>query len=68
MAVIIIDSHDNGEDFTPPNISKINDWVGGPQIKCDGNNVYVIWQNSTTQRIGIINISLQGVMMIADIQ
>ena len=26
--------------LSPPNISKMNDWVGSPQIKYDGNNVY----------------------------
>ncbi len=41
-------SRDDGETFSIPlNISKNIGESTNQQIKCDGNNVYVVWQNAT---------------------
>jgi hypothetical protein len=41
-------SHDDGETFsTPQNISKNLGNSFSPQITCEGNNVYVVWTDTT---------------------
>ena len=42
-------SHDDGETFsTPLNISRNAENSQESQVKCDGNNVYVVWKDETT--------------------
>ena len=42
-------SHDDGETFsTPLNISRNAENSQESQVKCDGNNVYVVWEDETT--------------------
>ena len=39
-------SHDDGETFsTPLNISRNAENSQESQVKCDGNNVYVVWED-----------------------
>jgi hypothetical protein len=48
-------SHDDGETFsTPPqNISKNTGASQLPQMTCEGNNVYVVWQDTTDGNVDI---------------
>ena len=48
-------SHDDGETFSEPlNISKnTNGNSMSPHIKCDGNNVYVVWRDSINDNFDI---------------
>ena len=42
-------SRDDGETFSPPlNISRNTGDSKEPQLRCDGNNVYVVWEGDTT--------------------
>jgi len=42
-------SRDDGETFsTPLNISRNTGDSKEPQLRCDGNNVYVVWEGDTT--------------------